>query len=38
MKNSQLEKLALITESTLIVGVDIAPKTHYKNTIKALSL
>ncbi|MCL6612993.1 MAG: IS110 family transposase, partial [Peptococcaceae bacterium] len=29
MKNSQLEKLALITESTLIVGVDIAKKTHY---------
>lgn len=29
MKNSISEKLALITESTLIVGVDIAKKTHY---------
>lgn len=29
MQNTRLEKLTLITESTLIVGVDIAKKTHY---------
>lgn len=29
MRNTLVDKLALITESTLIVGVDIAKKTHY---------
>lgn len=29
MKNTLIEKLALVTENTLIVGVDIAKKNHY---------
>lgn len=29
MQNTKADKFALITESTLIVGVDIAKKTHY---------